>query len=445
MSIGRTFWYVLVLLVICLVMPSLPGIRTHENEVQLFYHISMLWASLILVSWIWAYVSLRRLDVRRYARTIRQQVGQVFEERFEIINQSRVARLWVDLRNRSDLPSAGGSRVLTWIGGSQSRSYLAYTMLYDRGQFTLGPSELISGDIFGLFRVKRKFLSTTNLLVVPYMVDLQTFPAPRGLLSGGRALRRRTLEVTPYAVGVREYSPGDPLKSIHWPSTARRDRLMVKEFEQDPHANVWIIVDAQAKAQAALPTEKPQFKTDPIWWTHRQVDITIPPSTIEYAVSIAASVASYYIRLGWEVGLASSGKNQTILAAERSDRQMGKILESLALLQAEGVLPLLGLVTVQAVNIPRGSTVVLITSSTDRGVILAADELVQRRLQPVVVLIDPETFGGHTGMQDINEALASQGIPVVRVNKGDNLKLALEGQNWLDNPNERVWWKGQAD
>lgn len=445
MIIGRTFWVILALLVICLVLPSMPGIRSHTNEVQLFYHISLLWALLIVVSWTWTYFSLRRMNVRRHARTLRQQVGQVFEERFEIINLIRLARLWIDIRNQSDLPGAGGSRVLTWIGGNQSRSYLAYTMLYDRGQFLLGPTQLTSGDIFGLFQIKRTYSSTTNLLVVPYMVDLQTFPAPRGLLSGGRALRRRTLEVTPYAVGVREYNPGDPLKSIHWPTTARRDRLMVKEFEQDPHADVWIIVDAQGSVQAALPSEKPQFKNDPIWWTHRQTEVTIPPSTIEYAVSIAATVANYYIRQGWEVGLACSGGVQTILPAERSDRQMGKILESLALLKPEGTLPLLGLVAVQAANIPRGSTVVLITSSTERGVILAADELIQRRVQPVIILIDRQSFGGDGDVQELHGTLVSQGIPVMVVHKGDNLKQVLEGKNWAGWAEERVWWKGQEN
>ncbi|HEX7434653.1 MAG TPA: hypothetical protein VF326_13455, partial [Anaerolineaceae bacterium] len=123
MAIGRTFWVIFALLVICLTIPSLPGIRGHDNEVQLFYHISMLWSLLIIASWVWTYLSLRRIDIRRHARTLRQQVGQVFEERFEVINLTRIARLWVDIRNRSDLPGAGGSRVLTWIGGGQSRSY----------------------------------------------------------------------------------------------------------------------------------------------------------------------------------------------------------------------------------------------------------------------------------------------------------------------------------
>ena len=55
--------------------------------------------------------------------------------------------------------------------------------------------------------------------------------------------------------GVREYVDGDPLNRIHWMSTARRDRLMVKEFELDPQSDVWIFLDAEREVQSTLPYE----------------------------------------------------------------------------------------------------------------------------------------------------------------------------------------------
>jgi uncharacterized protein (DUF58 family) len=42
---------------------------------------------------------------------------------------------------------------------------------------------------------------------------------------------------------VRDYEPGDSFSRIHWRSTARRDRLVVKEFELDPLADIWIVPD----------------------------------------------------------------------------------------------------------------------------------------------------------------------------------------------------------
>ncbi len=106
--------------------------------------------------------------------------------------------------------------------------------------------------------------------MLPYIVDLDYFPFLPGLLPGGRALHRRTLEVSPHAAGVREYAPGDPLSRIHWKSTARRDHIMVKEFEQDPQADVWILLDAHRHSHIREKQSKRQQPVEQFWfWTHK--------------------------------------------------------------------------------------------------------------------------------------------------------------------------------
>jgi uncharacterized protein (DUF58 family) len=414
---------VLALLVISIVAANFPGV----NETPLYYRLTYVWAALIIISWLWTLLSLRWINIIRTARTRRHQVGQIFEERFEVANNSLLARLLVEVRDESTLPGSAGSRVLTWIGGHQSKSYLAYTWLGSRGLFRLGPTMLASGDIFGLFRSTRIIMAETSLLVVPYMVTLVRFPASPGYLTGGRAQRRRTLEVTPYAAGVREYFPGDSLNRIHWPTTARRQRLMVKEFEQDPEADVWIIVDAHKAMHSGLTDERPVIKGEAAWLLARKMEVKLPSATIEYAVSVAASLANYFIRLGREVGLATVGQVTTIMQAERGERQMGKILETLALLQPEGSLPLLGLVSSQVNQLPRGSTVIMITPSTQNTVVFAANELAQRGMRPIVVLIDAASFGGVKGSEELQIALMNQGITTYRICNNDNIKLILEG------------------
>jgi len=215
-------------------------------------------------------------------------VGQVFEERFEIQNDSRLPRLWLEVRDQSALPGSRGSRVLTMMRGRQRQYYRVRTRLVQRGVFPLGPTVLASGDVFGLFPVSRTVSSGGSLLVYPMMVEVRAFPNPPGLLPGGEALRRRTHQVTPNAAGVREYEPGDSLSRIHWLSTARRDRLMVKEFELDPLADVWIFLDAARKVQAAIPHSPPPQTADALW--HPWTKVELPPSTEEYAVSVAASL-----------------------------------------------------------------------------------------------------------------------------------------------------------
>ena len=391
----------------------------------LYAHLVYLWGLLLLVCRIWSAVALRGLEVRRYARTLRAQVGQVFEERLEVVNPGRWTRLWLEVRDRSPLPHSRGSRVLSMIGPRQRYRYLARTRLTSRGVFPLGPTELRSGDPFGLFPVRREFPPSASLVVYPMTVEVRAFLSPPGLLPGGEALRRRTHQITPNAVGVREYAPGDPLNRIHRPSTARRDHLIVKEFELDPLAEVWIFVDAERAVHHALPSAPITPADEMLWQPLRAVGL--PPSTEEYAVTVAASVGRYFLWRGRAVGLVCQGATLTVLPPDRGGRQLRKMLESLALVRADGNLSFAALLSVQTRYLLRGSTVVLITPSTRREVALAADQMTRRGLRPVAVLLDAASFGGPPGTEELAQTLRALHIPVLRVVCGADLTAALGG------------------
>ena len=428
MTLRRSFWGILVLLILSAAAayftPLVSGVPTPIFFTRLVY----LCGLLILLGWVWAYFSIRGLNLLREARVLRQQVGEVFEERFRISNRFGFVRLWVEIRDDSQLPGKAGSRVLSLIGPRQQRSYIAYTQLNRRGSFHLGPTLLISGDPFGLFMNIKSFDGQHELVVLPYVVELSTFPSPIGMFPGGRAIRRRAAEVTPQASGVRDYAPGDSLRRIHWPTSARRDRLMTKEFDQDPQADVWIFLDAFAPAH--FHEEKDEVpstqRVDQLWLWQRKVDVKLPADTFEYAVSTAGSLANYYIKQGRTVGVACAGDVMTVIPAERGERQLNKILETLTFLNSDGDLPLVGLVEAQAPSLPRASTVVLITASTDPSVDLALDYLIMRNLRPVIVFVNANSFGAKTGGEENLLRLRQRGVPVLVIEKDADLKDALE-------------------
>ncbi|MFQ5615171.1 MAG: DUF58 domain-containing protein [Anaerolineales bacterium] len=391
---------------------------------EVYSRLSYLWGILLIGSWAWSFASLRGISVTRKPRIRRAHLGQIFEERFEIHNPGSLPRLWLEVRDLSPLPGTRGSHVVTLIGKRQQRSYLARSRLMQRGIFPLGPTVLASGDPFGLFPVKREMPAHDSLLVYPMMVDIQSFPNPPGLLTGGEALRRRTHHITPNASGVREYMPGDSLNRIHWPTTVRRDKLMVKEFELDPLADIWIFVDAEKIVHASIPYSTIDLSKR-VFLGERQEEVTLPPSTEEYAASIAASLGRFYLRRRRAVGFVSSGQTNTVLPPDRGGRQLGKLLEALALLWAEGELPLSALLEAQAQHITRGSTVVLITPTVREQLSLTVDYLSRRGLRPIVILIDAESFGGAPGTKYLEEMIKATGISVRRVEKGADIKEAL--------------------
>ncbi len=399
----------------------------------IYSRLSYLWGLLLLGSGAWAAQSLRGVSVRRETRIRRAQVGQIFQERFEVQNRSRLPRMWLEVDDRSTSPGSRGSCVLPLIWGGQRWPYRTRIPLLQRGVFTLGPTVISSRDPFGLFPVSRTVPPSGSLLVYPMTVEVHAFPNPSGLLPGGEALRRRTHQVTPNAAGVREYEPGDSLNRIHWTSTARRGRLMVKEFELDPLAEVWILLDAAREVQAALPQPPLVSSVDVLWrsLTQALTQVVLPPSTEEYGISIAASLGRYFLRRKRAVGLVSCGRSQSldVLPPDRGGRQLGKILEALALLHAEGELSIAALATAQAQHLPRGSTVILITPSVREEVALTVDVLLRRGLRPVAVLLDAASFGGPPGTTALANTIEMLNVPVCRVVSGADLGASLSATN----------------
>jgi uncharacterized protein (DUF58 family) len=255
------------------------------------------------------------------------------------------------------------------------------------------------------------------------MVPLTDFALPIGLLPGGDALRRRTHHITANAAGVRDYVPGDSFSRIHWKSTARRDRLIVKEFELDPLADIWIMMDAERTVHVGeyAPTDA-DAEAMP-WETSTQ--FTLPPATEEYVVTIAASLANFFLQRDRAVGFATHGQRHEMIQVDRGGRQLTKILETLAVIRARGDLSLGQMLTLEGDQLARGTTVIVITPSVREEWVTAAHRLMRRGLRVIAVLVDAETFGGRPGVQRVTGLLAAVGIPSYVVQEGDDLRVAL--------------------
>ena len=391
-----------------------------------YYRLTYFWGGVCIFSWFYSRIALRGIELKRFARSHRAQVGEIIEERIEVLNRSRFPRLWLAVYDETDLPGIKGSRVISFLKSKEMRSYFVRTRLVKRGFYCLGPTRLVAGDPFGLFLVEKVFPAEENLLVYPMTVDIEAFPNPAGWISGGEAIRRKTHQITPNAAGVREYFPGDPLNRIHWLSTARRNRLMVKEFELDPLSEVWLFIDAEKSSRYGQAIFQYEFHPREIW--RPVVKLPLPKDTFEYQIVIAASLAKYFLRLGRAVGLIAKGRNVHILAAERGLRQLGKTLEVLATLEAEGDLPLTALVENQGKLLPRGSTAILISSVYDPNLSRAPAFVARLGHQPVTVWVDPTSFDEKVEKGVKEKLLASlldQGFPFVVVQHGDNLVSVL--------------------
>lgn len=414
----RRSWAVFVLWIVTAVFAFASGRRLAFN---LWYFVS----GVIVVSLVWAWLNQRGLVLRRATRTHRSQVGKYFEETLELVNRSSWPKLWVEVHDFSDLPGHRVSRVVNSLGRGATSRWQVRTLARRRGRFTLGPLTLTSGDPLGIFRFTHQMADTASLVVTPQTVDLPGFSPPTGYLPGGESVHRRTPYITSSVSGVRDYVPGDSINRIHWPSTARTGRLISKEFELDPLADVWMFLDMDEDAHAETPWTETEDDTVMPWLTRRVEQMELPPSTVEYGVTIAASLAQHFLQSDREVGFLSYAETREAVQPDRGERQLTRLMEILAVIQARGHLPLPEALATDGATLARHTTLIVITPSTDSRWITVLRGLRARGVHGVAILLAARTFGPAPDWAPTLADLQASGLAAYLVKNGDDLTEAL--------------------
>ncbi len=394
---------------------------------DIFFRLSYLILAILVFSFLWALYTVMTFHLKRELVTPRTEVGRVAEERFLVQNTGALTKIWIEVLDHSELPQHHVSRVLNSLHAHARWSWSVRTLCRRRGRFHLGPITIAAGDPFGIFRFFKRLPDTTVVITVrPATVDLVRFALPMGQLPGGDALRRRTHHTTTNVVGTREYAPGDSFNRIHWRSTARMERLIVKEFELDPAADVWIFLDMERRAHVGQWWEETWDSRDLSQLWFNQQALRLPPNTEEYGVTIAASVARYFLRRQRTVGFVSYGHQREIIQPDRGERQLNRLLEVLAVLRGEGSTAFNHVLGIESGGLGRNVTLVAISPSTDVEWVKSAREAKRRGLRTIGVVVDAQSFGGPVSGEFAASELIASGIPTYLVHEGDDLGQALE-------------------
>jgi len=378
-----------------------------------------------VLSYLWAWYNVNWVQVERETLSGRSQVGKVAEERFRLCNRGILPKLWLEVHDHSDLPEHRASMVISSLGPGRHRGWTVRTSCRRRGRYRLGPLSLVSGDPFGLFVRRRQLAATMSIVVFPLTVELPRFGSLSGELVGGGSMHRRTHYVTTNVAGVRDYYPGDSINRIHWPSTARTGRLIVKEFELDPTADVWICADMDRAVQAEKPVEASREAHGDLPLLPARPPTALDPSTVEYVVAAAASVARHFVARKRAVGFLAYGERRELVQPDRGERQLSKILETLAVVQASGHVTIDRLLAAEGLSFGRNSMVVVVTPSTQTAWVKVLRDLGRRGVDAIAVVIDPAGFGSRRQAGEVLQALAGAGILAYRVREGESLASAL--------------------
>jgi uncharacterized protein (DUF58 family) len=337
-------------------------------------------------SYYWAVSLKENLNLKREMRFGWSRVGDHLQERFVLENNARVPAPWIYLEDHSDLPGYTGSRIVR-IGGKSVRKWFERGTCERRGLYTIGPTTIHTGDPLGIFKVAISYPGTSNMMVMPPIFRLPEIRiAPGGRIGDGANISHSWEEAVTVS-GVREYHPGDSLRHIHWPTSARKGDLFVRSYDNTPTSDQWIFLDMNARVHAGEGQDASE----------------------EHGVILAASLMNWSLENGRPVGFGSNGRKLSWYQPRLEETQKWVILRALALL-ALGDQPYRKLLDVARKSIRFRSSVILITPDSE-GTWL--DPLLMMRkngIIPTVLLLNSLAFGGQGAPDQLQEKLIASRI-----------------------------------
>jgi uncharacterized protein (DUF58 family) len=227
------------------------------------------------------------------------------------------------------------------------RARRKYEILFvKRGVYQIGPVEMMSGDLFGIFEEKKEGTSTQLLTVYPKTIQKAEIDIPAEDPLGDLRSRRRLFEDPNRPMGVREYHPEDSFRRVHWPATARTGKLQVKIYQPTSGEVMVICLNVSTFARS---------------WEG------VYPPMLEYLVSMAATLCDQGIRSGYKVGLIANGciakSDQPFrIPPGRSPRQLATLLGALAGVNPVVTAPFERFLIREGPRIPYGASLVIVTA-----------------------------------------------------------------------------------
>lgn len=335
-------WYYLVLLGVLLIGAML-------REINLLLLLSALMAGPLFLCWRLVLTTLRGLTIRRkMPRGV--CAGDLLIVNLEVTNSRRKMTSWA-LVAEEQIVRLNGAReapvkpavFFSHIQAGQTRRREYRGRLPQRGRYRVGPLMISTRFPFGLFRGTVSVDQVETLTVYPKLGRLTAAWRSRHRESHEGTQRRKQghARMSGDFYGVREWRSGDSRRWIHWRSSARHNTLVVRQFEQQRHRDVAVLLD--------------------LWEPTRPT--TADRENVELAISFAATVVSDACRRGGSNLLMAIGTESIELAGgAASPPVMEDVMAQLALAEATPSASLTRLVDAVMPKTNSDAEIVVITS-----------------------------------------------------------------------------------
>lgn len=382
----------------------------------LAWGVAALLLSTLITGFAWPYWLVCRLSVVRTGPE-RASEGETLLWRMQVHNRGWMPRFMVELTDRLPFVGAAGGNPapgpvvlgqLAYLPAGASCQLDFQLPCEKRGRYRLGPAGLAASFPLGLAEARHEGGGDVRtLLVYPRVFPIVTLPlrgSPSLINRGGLPLPDGTGSAD--FAGLREYRRGDNPRHVHWPTSARLNELMIREFEPLASAALCLALDLSPGANVGLGRE----------------------ASGEYAIRIAASIARYACEQAMPIRLEAAGRDAAVLSipAGNGELHYRELLEFLAVAELASPCPYARVLERVAQQCQPGETVVALLAPPPAEAADVLRALALARSQGahlLAVLLERQSFAA--GAEPLSEVLTAGlldlGAQVLTVRQGDDL------------------------
>jgi len=245
----------------------------------------------------------------------------------------------------------------------------------ERGEFWLDAVHVELADPFDLAPVRREVSAERPMLVLPRVRGRAGGVVTRSLPFGRPQPGVQLFEDREHFAGVRDYEPGDPMRSVHWRASAHAGSLQTKRFEPTRSAEVLLAID--------LSVGEP-------FWQHMDGEAA------EEAIGWTASVARRALHAGWRTGLVANthlrrGRGPLRVRSSTAAGHEAALFAALARMPAQPTNDLGPVLREIGRGLPRRTSVVVVSSKP--GPALRHEMTALRRRGVDVIHLPPDEAG----------------------------------------------------
>lgn len=335
--------------------------------------------------------------------------GENININYKIENRSFLPLPYMEITSNlsKELTGRSPNKTSISLGGKDFFHHTENLVLKRRGYYELGDIDITVTDVFGFYSFTKKLTNEISLLVYPEPINLSSFQVIISQRPGQLDVDNSIFKDKNKINDLRGYRDGDSVKSIHWKLSAKRDNLIIKEYDNPGDNKVIIFIDNNLRL----------FKDD----VNRRLE--------DKVADAALSLVNYFLKQNISLNLETQNNKDLVMVQGEEVSNLKPFLDVLARFKGNGTFNLESLVLDKLHSFNQGSTVIIITPNLNKAMGALAIQLKTKHLNPIFISVtDKDNNNGYMDL-GIKDFLDLENIPAYILDYNTSIKKVLEAYN----------------